>query len=174
MDSIIAATLLLLLAATVSAQQRPLNHLSKPNLQWNQFIQSAPRNGGVVQISPDDKWLYVTSQDGTLSKLNPENGRYVNVFTPDRRTEDGKGGMISEDDPLQWIMNGGGGISFYMDEENGGVGAYLVYWVFDVPPLNGLAPSSRVVAIKHDDSEEMQALWSHTVAGDIQGTPVIG
>ncbi|KAL7525943.1 hypothetical protein ACHAXR_004005, partial [Thalassiosira sp. AJA248-18] len=158
-------------SSSSSTNALPLKHLSKPTLLWNQAIQSSPGNGNIVQISPDNKWLYITSSDGKLHKLDPRAGTYVNVFTPEKRREDGSGGVIAANAQLQWMQYGGEGISFHMDND----GSYLVYWVFDVPPPStGLSPSSRVIAIKHDDSKGMEVLWTKMMPGTIQGTPVIG
>jgi len=162
----------------------PLNHYSEPSLLWNQAVRSAPANGNVVQISPDDRWLYVTSADGTLSKLDPATGGYVGAHVPERRNDG-------------WVVYGNGGISFHVangeeedDAAGGGAAAgadgadaaaaasYLVYWVIDVPPSSssGLSALSRVIAVRHDDSreKEMEVLWTKTLHGSIQGTPVIG
>ena len=167
---LILATTYLAAQTSASGQQ----HLSEPTLLWNSVIQSPPSNRNVVQISPDDKWLYVTSHtDGELSKLDPESGRYVGVFTPEQRRDDGQGGNIPEDQVMQWVTYGGEGISFHMDGDDSS--SYLVYWVFDVPPpYTGLPPSSRVFAIEHDDEEEFNVLWTKVVPGNIAGTPVIG
>ena len=140
----------------------------------------------MVQLVNDD-WLYVTSSDGTISKINPRNGEYVNIYKPE---------VISDD----WIMYGGKGLTFFHskeeeggDESGGGrfdinnnnntdndssVGySYLLYWVIDVPKTsdsNNVA-SSRIIAIKHDDEEEeLNVLWTKSFVGTISGTPVIG
>jgi len=124
-----------------------------------------------VQISPDDQWLYVTAADGSLSKLDPAAGSFHDVYTPERRTSnDGDGGVI------EWAMMGLGGISFYMGDDNDD-DSYLVYWVFDIPTSSvdvGLRPGSRVIAVRHDSSKEIEVLWTKVVPGIIEGTPVIG
>mmetsp|Transcript_22678 Transcript_22678/g.40375 ORF Transcript_22678/g.40375 Transcript_22678/m.40375 type:complete len:563 (-) Transcript_22678:1282-2970(-) len=149
----------------------PLDHLTTPTPLWNQGIQSKPGNGNVVQISPDDQWLYVTAADGSLSKLDPAAGSFHDVYTPERRTSnDGDGGVI------EWAMMGLGGISFYMGDDNDD-DSYLVYWVFDIPTSSvdvGLRPGSRVIAVRHDSSKEIEVLWTKVVPGIIEGTPVIG
>lgn len=160
---------------------------TSPNVLWNANIQSpGPTNGNVVQLVNDD-WLYVTSSDGTISKINPRNGEYVNIYKPE---------VISDD----WIMYGGKGLSFFNSkEEEGGDESgggrfdinnnnntdndssdgysYLLYWVIDVPKTsdsNNVA-SSRIIAIKHDDDEEeeLNVLWTKSFVGTISGTPVI-
>ena len=160
---------------------------TSPNVLWNANIQSpGPTNGNVVQLVNDD-WLYVTSSDGTISKINPRNGEYVNIYKPE---------VLSDD----WIMYGGKGLSFYHSKEEGGDESgggrfdinnnnntdndssdgysYLLYWVIDVPKTsdsNNVA-SSRIIAIKHDDDdeEELNVLWTKRFVGTISGTPVIG
>ena len=146
-----------------------------------------PTNGNVVQVVTND-WLYVTSSDGTISKINPRNGEYKNIYKPE---------VISDD----WIMYGGKGLSFFHSKQEGGGDddesgggrfdinntnenessdgySYLLYWVIDVPKTsdsNNVA-SSRIIAIKHDDEgeEELNVLWTKSFVGTISGTPVIG
>lgn len=180
MDAILQTSFFLLVLVinqvSQSLAQKPLQHLSRPIGLWNQAIPSNPGNGNVVQISPDDKWVYITTNDGKLHRLNPANGGDVTTFTPGKRNEDGKGGSIPVNDVYQWRQYGQGGIEFYIDEEDDDNGrSYLVYWVFDVPPPStGLSPSSRLFAIKHDESREMEVLWTKLLPGTIQGTPMIG
>jgi len=123
-----------------------------------------------VQISPDDQWLYVTSTDGSLSKLDPAAGSFHDVYTPEPRTSDGGDGGV-----IEWAMLGLGGISFYMGDDNDD-DSYLVYWVFDIPRSQsvGPRPASRVIAVRHDSSKEIEVLWTKVVPGIIEGTPVIG
>jgi len=137
-------------------------------------------NGDIVYISPDNAWLYITSSDGKLSKVDPQNGDYKSVYQPEVRGDD-------------WIMYGGRGLSFHSasssatEEEEGGGEDYLVYWVLDVPKSSstGDVPSSRVIAVKHDasptlddfgtsTSSELNILWEKSLRGTISGTPVIG
>mmetsp|Transcript_7453 Transcript_7453/g.13418 ORF Transcript_7453/g.13418 Transcript_7453/m.13418 type:complete len:876 (-) Transcript_7453:291-2918(-) len=177
MNGIITSFLLLVTTTHQSSYALlPVQHLSKPTPLWNQAIQSSPSNGNVVQISPDNQWLYVTSSDGTLSKLDPAEGSFHDEYKPDIRRDDGTGGLIEEGNAQnQWVMYGTGGISFHMSEEEEEEDSFLVYWVFDVPPPStGLRPSSRVIAVRHDDSKKLTVLWSKVIAGNIQGTPVIG
>ena len=130
-------------------------------------------NGDIVYISPDNAWLYITSSDGKLSKVDPQNGDYKSVYQPDVRGND-------------WIMYGGRGLSFHSgsvpssgsegEEESGGKD-YLVYWVLDVPKSSstGDVPSSRVIAVEHDaESDKLNILWEKSLRGTISGTPVIG
>ncbi|KAL9184851.1 hypothetical protein ACHAXT_002628 [Thalassiosira profunda] len=157
------AYFLVFAAAWISeaAATLPLNHLSQPSLLWNQAIQSPPRNDNVVFLSPDDRWVYVTSSDGTLSKLDPENGDYLDVYAPEKRWADGR-------------QYGEGGIAFH--EGFGDEESYFVYFIVEVPPLGlGATPSSRVIALRHDDSRELTELWSRVLEGStVSGTPAIG
>ena len=135
-------------------------------------------NGDIVYISPDNAWLYITSSDGKLSKVDPQNGDYKSVYQPNVKGSD-------------WIMYGGRGLSFHSSAstsaEEGGED-YLVYWVLDVPKSSssGDVPSSRVIAVKHDASSPvlddfgtstssgLNILWEKSLRGTISGTPVIG
>ena len=110
--------------------------------------------------------MYITSSDGKLSKVDPQNGDYKSVYQPDIRGDD-------------WIMYGGRGLSFHSASSSAKEGGddYLVYWVLDVPKSSssGDVPSSRVIAIKHDvESSELNVLWEKSLRGTISGTPVIG
>lgn len=154
------AAVLLSAALRRAAALLPLKHLSQPVPLWNQAIHSPLGDGNVVQISPDDRWLYVTTSDGALSKLDPAFGDFLTKHTPETRGEG-------------WTTRGYGGISFHVDE--GGDGEYLVYWVLDAPPADaGLGPSSRVIAVRHDDSTEIEVLWTKVVEGAIVGNPLVG
>eukprot|EP00571_Detonula_confervacea_P003708 CAMPEP_0172319398 /NCGR_PEP_ID=MMETSP1058-20130122/37541_1 /TAXON_ID=83371 /ORGANISM="Detonula confervacea, Strain CCMP 353" /LENGTH=883 /DNA_ID=CAMNT_0013034425 /DNA_START=65 /DNA_END=2713 /DNA_ORIENTATION=- len=162
----------LVLATTIILEQAsaalPIQHLSKPTVLWNSAIQSPPGIRNIVQISPDDKWLYITTKDGELYKLDPENGDYRLPYIPEKR-RDGVDGA-------EWTTYGGEGVAIHImdDEEEEGEGSYLVYSVLDVNPKNS-SPSTRVIAIEHDpESTELKVLWTKTLAGTLSGTPVIG
>lgn len=163
------ATTILFLQATVVAAL-PIEHLSKPTVYWNARIdtESPPGRRNAVQLSPDDAWLYVTSDDGTLSKLDPENGDYRAAYVPEPRQDVLEDGSVSE-----WVSYGGEGIVFHMDDDDSGVGDYLVYWMFDVSSQSD--PSTRVIAIEHDpNSAALKVLWTKVLTGTISGMPVIG
>ncbi|KAL7547942.1 hypothetical protein ACHAWF_011212 [Thalassiosira exigua] len=150
--------------AGLASSQLPPEHSADPSLVWNQAIRSPPGNKNAVQISPDGKWLYVNSFDGKLSKLDPTNGDYVAVFAPEPR----------EDAGFPWYYRStGGGISFHVDDSGEGGDSYLVYSIRDVPRAD-VPEESRVIAIRHDDSRALEAIWTAIVPGRIAGTPVIG
>ena len=161
-----AAAALVPLARLASAQGPPLLHLSRPQPQWISAANSPPaRIGNSVSISPDDAWLYVTGDDGGLTKLDPRNGDVVGGYSP---PDPEMGG-----DSVDWVTYGQSGVDFYMDGDANK--SYLVYWALSLPSRPFMERVSRVVAIRHDpDVEDMEVLWTTELEGTIEGTPVIG
>jgi hypothetical protein len=190
------STALLLLTVTVTAAQPPLRYLTRPTAIWNQAIQTIPSQNNAIVLSPDTSWLYVTSVDlGTLSKLNPANGKFVQYYDK-VGVEAKEGGRF---------VYGQGRIEFFMDDgsddqllesasyDNGGttgtnndsattnnaasggvVGSYLLYWVLDVSQQGYY---SKVVCVEHDDdpnSEQIVVRWVATLSGILNGMPKIG
>lgn len=114
----------------------------------------------------------MTSIDfGTLSKLNPKNGKFVQYF--DRvGLEAMEGGRFGY---------GQGGIEFYddattADEGEGAAegGSYLLYWVLDVSQQGYY---SKVICVEHEDdpeSEQIVVRWVATLSGVLNGMPKIG
>ena len=139
----------------------------------------------MVQISPDNRWVYVTSSTGQLNKINPINGELMDVYTPPSL---GGGG----EEKGEYVMYGGRGLAFHDAQSSSGGGdgddddddSFLVYWIIDVPTSTSTsesssnaaaAASSRVIAINHDpNSSKLEVLWIKALPGTISGTPVIG
>ena len=162
-----AAALSTLLAQLASAQGPPLLHLSRPQTQWISAANSPPaRIGNSVSISPDDAWLYVTGDDGGLTKLDPRNGDVVDGYSPPDPSLGGES--------VDWVTYGQSGVDFYVDGDDANK-SYLVYWALSLPSRPFMERVSRVVAIRHDpDVEDMEVLWTTELEGTIEGTPVIG
>ena len=173
-------TLLLLLQLTrvhpVRSSQLDHTNPATPIVQWNTNLQSPPGNGDMVQISPDNRWVYVTSSTGQLNKINPINGELMDVYTPPSL---GGGG----EEKGEYVIYGGRGLAFHGDDGDGDE-SFLVYWIIDVPTSTSTsesssnaaaAASSRVIAINHDpNSSKLEVLWIKALPGTISGTPVIG
>ncbi|EJK73930.1 hypothetical protein THAOC_04426 [Thalassiosira oceanica] len=164
----LAAALSPFLAHSASAAQRgpPLLHLSRPEPRWISSANSPPaRIGNSVSISPDDAWLYVTGDDGGLTKLDPRNGDVVGGYSP---PDPGAGG-----EGVKWVTYCESAVEFHMDGEGGE--SFLVYWAFSLPSQSGMEVVSRVVAIRHDpEVEDVEVLWTTELEGIIEGTPVVG
>eukprot|EP00984_Skeletonema_dohrnii_P029027 scaffold19315_cov83-Skeletonema_dohrnii-CCMP3373.AAC.2 len=97
----------LLLTVTVTAAQPPLRYLTRPTAIWNQAIQTIPSQNNAIVLSPDNSWLYITSVDlGTLSKLNPANGKFVQYYDK-VGVEAKEGGRF---------VYGQGGLEFFRDD----------------------------------------------------------
>ena len=164
----LAAALALLPLSHLASAQRgpPLLHLTRPEPRWISTANSPPaRIGNSVSISPDDAWLYVTGEDGGLTKLDPRNGDVVGGYVPPDPSMGGDG--------VDWLTYGLSGVEFHMDGDRGE--SYLVYWALSLPSRVGMERVSRVVAIRHDpEVEDMEVLWTTELEGNIEGTPVIG
>jgi len=170
---------LFLLSTTATAAAIPkISYKTPPTPLWNQAISTTPSQNNAVTISPDNAWLYITSVDyGTLSKLNPTNGKFVRYY--DQVGKDAvEGGRFGY---------GQGGIEFYMQNKDdsttttaantansGGGGSYLLYWVLDVSQQGYY---SKVICIEHDadsKSEQIVVRWVATLSGVLNGMPKIG
>lgn len=171
----------------VRSSQLDHTNPATPIVQWNTNLQSPPGNGDMVQISPDNRWVYVTSSTGQLNKINPINGELMDVYTPPSLGEGGE-------EKGEYVMYGGRGLAFHDTQSSssgagGGDGddgdeSFLVYWIIDVPTSTSTsesssnaarAASSRVIAINHDpNSSKLEVLWIKALPGTISGTPVIG
>ena len=167
-----------------SSTTPPISYTIRPTPLWNQAISTTPSQNNAISISPDNSWLYVTSVDfGTLSKLNPTNGKFVRYYDTIGK-EAVEGGRFGY---------GQGGIEFYIDEDDeneddattttndssattteGGGGSYLLYWVLDVSQQGYY---SKVVCIEHDEdpqSEQIVVRWGKSLSGILNGMPQIG
>ena len=161
--------------AAVAAATPKISYQTPPTPLWNQAISTTPSQNNAIQISPDNSWLYITSVDyGTLSKLNPTNGKFVRYY--DQLGKDAaEGGRFAY---------GQGGIEFYMsnqDEDDstttadsGGSGSYLLYYALDVSQQGYY---SKIVCAEHDadsESEQIVVRWVATLSGVLNGMPKIG
>ena len=171
--SLLTTTTTLTLAS--SSTTPPISYTIRPTALWNQAISTTPSQNNAISISPDNSWLYITSVDfGTLSKLNPTNGKFVRYYDTIGK-EAVEGGRFGY---------GQGGIEFYIDEDDeseddattteGGGGSYLLYWVLDVSQQGYY---SKVVCIEHDEdpqSEQIVVRWVKSLSGILSGMPQIG
>ena len=165
--------LLSLLTTLTSSATPPISYTIRPTPIWNQAILTTPSQNNAISISPDNSWLYITSVDyGTLSKLNPSNGKFVRYYDTIGK-EAVEGGRFGY---------GQGGIEFYINENKseddattttteGGGGSYLLYWVLDVSQQGYY---SKVVCIEHDESEQIVVRWVKSLSGILNGMPQIG
>jgi hypothetical protein len=185
-QSFLLLSLLLTTTLTLaSSSTPPISYTIRPTPLWNQAISTTPSQNNAISISPDNSWLYITSVDyGTLSKLNPTNGKFVRYYDTIGK-EAVEGGRFGY---------GQGGIEFYIDEEKneddatandssatttttateGGGGSYLLYWVLDVSQQGYY---SKVVCIEHDkdpQSEQIVVRWVKSLSGILNGMPQIG
>jgi hypothetical protein len=185
------------LTTAAEAAQPLISYLTPPTTIWNQAIQTIPSQNNAIAISPpssNNSWLYVTSVDqGTLSKLNPSNGKFVQYYD--------KLGIEAKDNGR--FAYGQGGIEFYIKETNvetsssssnsgGGNttttststgtttstkndgGSYLLYWVLDVSQQGYY---SKIVCVEHDEdpnSKQIVVRWVATLSGILNGMPKIG
>lgn len=161
-----------IIALTTAASAQAISYQAPPKVIWNQAIQTIPSQTNDIAISPDSSWLYVTSVNkGTLSKLNPSNGKFVQYY-------DKLGVEAAENGRYGY---GQGGIEFYMDDSSSGGssssaagGSYLLYWVLDV---SSQGYYSKVVCVEHDEdpnSESIVIRWVATLSGILNGMPQIG
>lgn len=189
-QSFLLLSLLLTTALTLATSTTPpISYTIPPTPLWNQAISTTPSQNNAISISPDNSWLYITSVDyGTLSKLNPTNGKFVRYYDTIGK-EAVEGGRFGY---------GQGGIEFYIKEDDdkseddatttnndsstttttttveGGGGSYLLYWVLDVSQQGYY---SKVVCIEHDEdpqSEQIVVRWVKSLSGILSGMPQIG
>eukprot|EP00538_Stauroneis_constricta_P004487 CAMPEP_0119551816 /NCGR_PEP_ID=MMETSP1352-20130426/4957_1 /TAXON_ID=265584 /ORGANISM="Stauroneis constricta, Strain CCMP1120" /LENGTH=844 /DNA_ID=CAMNT_0007597931 /DNA_START=212 /DNA_END=2747 /DNA_ORIENTATION=+ len=158
---------LLLALPNIANAQPGLNYLPQPESLWDRTVIGAPGKGNAIALSPDGAALYVTTSDGTVSALLPENGRLLGSFRVPPNDRD-------------WDVTCESGMDFYMNttvpEES-----YFVFTVVDVPPFGSAASNrkeSRVFAMTHSVTPTSASLntprWvSPSLAGVALGEPLI-
>ncbi len=107
---------------------------------------------------------------GTLSKLNPNNGLFVNYYNKLGLEAEGAGRFVYGESGVEYYLN---------DNDNGNEGgdddgSYLIYWVLDVSSKGSY---SKVVCVKHDpnpNSKTIEVKWVKTLTGILSGMPKIG
>uniref|UniRef100_A0A7S4IZW6 Pyrrolo-quinoline quinone repeat domain-containing protein n=1 Tax=Odontella aurita TaxID=265563 RepID=A0A7S4IZW6_9STRA len=140
-----------------------LSYYDFPLLRWSVdlrkaggLIDPATSRHNAVQISPDDKRLYVTTNGGTLYVLKPDDGIVARKH-------------VAEAIADGWDVRCESGISFY----DGSSEQFLVYSLTDIPP-NGSNEivQSRIISVRHPQGSHQ---WiSKSIPGRVSGTPTIG
>jgi hypothetical protein len=141
-------------APTTSSPTYPIfDYYDRPRVEWTSQISGEIRRTNAVQLSPDEKRLYITTSNGRLHVLNPATGRVIRIHNP-KPQQNG------------WSVEAESGVEFYMDGEDN---SDLTYGITDVGPQG--EKRSRVVALSHPRGAH---LWtSPPMEGEISGTPAI-
>eukprot|EP00567_Pseudictyota_dubia_P013152 CAMPEP_0197436880 /NCGR_PEP_ID=MMETSP1175-20131217/4234_1 /TAXON_ID=1003142 /ORGANISM="Triceratium dubium, Strain CCMP147" /LENGTH=675 /DNA_ID=CAMNT_0042966271 /DNA_START=276 /DNA_END=2303 /DNA_ORIENTATION=- len=133
----------------------------EPDLRWSTKLPGtggdsnpAPRKGNAVAVSPDDAFVYVTTDDGKLTVLNAQDGTETGSYDPNIQAFFGSNIKCES------------GVSF---GRVANVGPFAVYAInYQVAGVD----KSRVIAVSHPYGNQ---LWtSSDLDGIVMGTPQVG